>query len=218
MVLSVPVGIVHAVTAVSSGAGSGGGTIVSGFDDAVVAQMLRRASSSGFGRWWSRVENAGFCARPIHLAGVDGLGREQQVLGRCKNRRASVCPSCSDVYAADTWQLIHAGISGGHHGIPDTVAAHPGVFVTLTAPGFGTVHSVHKGASGGARRCHADPGVRSGTGGGECAHSRCRHGNLLWCNAVHVNADAVAGEPLCHRSPTSFVQSCSAERTTFGGF
>ncbi|MGO9349808.1 MAG: replication initiator [Mycobacterium sp.] len=44
----------------------------------------------------------GFCARPIHLVGVDGAGRQHTVLARCKNRRAAVCPSCSDLYAADT--------------------------------------------------------------------------------------------------------------------
>ena len=38
---------------------------------------------------------------------------------RCGNRRAAICPSCSDLYAADTWQLVHAGACGGHHGIPD---------------------------------------------------------------------------------------------------
>ena len=82
--------------------GGAGVTVVPGFSDAVVAQMLRRASSPGFERWWSRVQNAGYCARPIHLSGVDGLGRERQVLGRCKNRRASVCPWHCHVAASST--------------------------------------------------------------------------------------------------------------------
>lgn len=59
---------------------------------------------------------------------------------RCGNRRASVCPPCSRLYGGDTWQLVHAGILGGHHGIPDTVAEHPMAFVTLTAPSYGRVH------------------------------------------------------------------------------
>jgi hypothetical protein len=108
LVVSVPVGTVRGVRQAGSDSSAGvvstpGGAVVAGFSDAVVAQMLRRAASPGFERWWSRVENAGYCARPIHLSGVDGFGREHQVLGRCKNRRSAVCPSCSDVYAADTW-------------------------------------------------------------------------------------------------------------------
>jgi len=77
-----------------------------------LGQVVERASWSGFDRWWSKVTGVGFCARPIHLVGVDGTGRERTVLARCKNRRASVCPSCSDLYAADTWQLVTAGVSG----------------------------------------------------------------------------------------------------------
>jgi hypothetical protein len=107
----------------------------------VVRQMLRRAGSPSFKAWWAKVEDAGFCSNPIHLAGADGVGREHQVFTRCNNRRAIVCPSCSDLYARDTWQLIHAGLHGGHHNIPTTVAEHPQVFVTLTAPSFGAVHT-----------------------------------------------------------------------------
>ena len=57
----------------------------------------------------------------------------------CKTRRASRCPPCAEVYRADTYQLIRAGLTGGK-GIPATVADHPCVFVTLTAPSFGSVH------------------------------------------------------------------------------
>jgi len=84
--------------------------------------------------------------------GSIATGREHAVLARCKNRRVSVCPSCSDLYAADTWQLVTAGVVGGRHGMPNTVASHPAVFVTLTAPSFGSVHGVRAGVSGGARR------------------------------------------------------------------
>ena len=115
----------------------------------VVAQMVRRASSPSFETWWQKLEEAGFCANPIHLIGGDGLDRDHQVFTRCNNRRAIVCPSCSDLYARDTWQLIHAGLHGGHHDIPTTVTEHPQVFVTLTAPGFGAVHTTR--ATG---RCH----------------------------------------------------------------
>jgi replication initiator protein RepSA len=56
----------------------------------------------------------------------------------CKTRRAARCPPCAEVYRADTYQLIRAGLTGGK-GIPATVAEHPCVFVTLTAPSFGPV-------------------------------------------------------------------------------
>lgn len=160
-----------------------------------LGQVVERASWSGFDRWWSKVAGVGFCARPIHLVGVDAAGREHTVLARCKNRRASVCPSCSDLYAADTWQLVTAGVSGGRHGMPESVAWHPAVFVTLTAPSFGPVHGVRVGASGGARRCHLPVRVASSP-----SYRRCAHGKPLWCNAIHDNADHdhdVVGQPLC---------------------
>jgi uncharacterized Zn-finger protein len=120
--------------------------------DVVVNQMIRRARRRGFDAWWQRLEAVVFCANPIHLTGSDELGREHQVFTRCNNRRSVVCPSCSDLYSRDTWQLIHAGLQGGHHGIPATVADHPQVFVTLTAPSFGTVHTVRPEGS-----CHPQP-------------------------------------------------------------
>ena len=127
-----------------------------------LGQVVERACWSGFDRWWSKVAGVGFCARPIHLVGGDGTGREHTVLARCKNRRASMCPSCSDLYAADTWQLVTAGVVGGRHGMPNTVASHPAVFVTLTAPSFGPVHGVRAGVSGGARRCQRPARIASG--------------------------------------------------------
>jgi hypothetical protein len=39
------------------------------------------------------------------------------------------------------WQLVYAGLAGGRKGVPDSVAEHPQVFATLTAPSFGAVHS-----------------------------------------------------------------------------
>ena len=107
----------------------------------VIAQMLRRASSPSFGSWWHRAESVGFCAHPIQLAGADTGGRRHTVWTRCNNRRHAVCPSCSDLYARDTWQLVHAGAAGGHHDIPVEVAARPQVFATLTAPSYGAVHN-----------------------------------------------------------------------------
>lgn len=148
----------------------------------VIAQMLRRASSAGFGSWWHRAESVGFCAQPIQLCGADPGGRRHTVWTRCNNRRAAVCPSCSDLYARDTWQLVHAGAAGGHHDVPAEVANRPQVFATLTAPGYGTVHN----ATG--TPCHT-------TSNRSAAH--CRHGKPLRCTTTHNLDDPVVGEPLC---------------------
>jgi hypothetical protein len=167
-------------------------------DARVVAELIARASSPGYEAWWAKVTGSGFCASPVHLHRTtnpaDGA-RVVEVFARCKNRRAAVCPSCSALYAGDTWQLVHAGIGGGH-GVPATVAAHPAVFATLTAPGFGAVHrAVRRGETGPARRCHSPrPGMQV---------ARCRHGRLTSCTVVHdVTGNvgdqelSVVGQPL----------------------
>ncbi|KEF99086.1 MULTISPECIES: replication initiator [Mycobacterium] len=150
----------------------------------VIAQMLRRASSAGFGLWWHRVESVGFCAHPIQLSGTDTAGRRHTVWTRCNNRRTAVCPSCSDLYARDTWQLVHAGAAGGHHNIPVEVANRPQVFATLTAPSYGAVHN----ATGTA--CH--PNAIGSVG-------HCGHGNPLRCTITHAIDDPAVGQPLCRQ-------------------
>ncbi len=116
----------------------------------VTAQVIEKARSARFDTWWSRVASVGYCARPVHLSGRDNTGRTVAAMGRCKNRRAAVCPSCSDLYAGDTWHLVHAGVTGeATLNLPDTIAGHPMVFATLTAPSFGAVHTIRRGAIGG---------------------------------------------------------------------
>ncbi|MCA4727159.1 replication initiator [Mycolicibacterium fortuitum] len=155
----------------------------------VVEQMVRRAASMGYESWWRRAESVGFCAHPIQLVGADEYGRQRAVWTRCNNRRAHICPSCSDLYARDTWQLVHAGAAGGHHGMPTAVADHPQVFVTLTAPSFGAVHAATSGVDrkpGTCREHHRVGGYR-----------RCPHGKALWCSATHDHGDDLVGQPLC---------------------
>ncbi|MEV7175979.1 replication initiator [Kitasatospora sp. NPDC093679] len=62
------------------------------------------------------------------------------LLLRCGNRRTTRCASCAETYRRDTFHLITAGLTGGK-GTPQTVAAHPRVFATFTAPSFGPVHN-----------------------------------------------------------------------------
>ena len=127
---------------------------------AAVADRLLDGSLPGFLRQLQRVRA---CQHPVRLAGqvdrVDPVTGELTpdfdsddapdgvVLVPCGNRRASRCPSCSDLYAGDAWQIVHAGLVGGL-GLPDTVTEHPGLFVTVTAPSFGRVHSAGQGRPG----------------------------------------------------------------------
>lgn len=124
------------------------------------------------------------CTAPIHLSRNTTVGL-QKALVKCKNRRADICPTCSDVYAGDTWQLVHAGIGGGHN-IPATVAQHPLVFVTLTAPSFGPVHSAPRRRSDISLPC-----LRKDS------RTRCTHGSRLGCTEHHDSGDEIVGQPLC---------------------
>jgi hypothetical protein len=121
----------------------------------VLAEVIDRAGP-GYQRWAEQVAQAGYCAHPIRLAGrVEHADRATQqrrtvyatdrepdatLLKACGNRRASVCPSCSATYQADSFQLLAAGLRGGK-GVPETVAQHPRLYVTFTAPSFGRVHT-----------------------------------------------------------------------------
>ncbi|MDP8929569.1 MAG: replication initiation protein, partial [Actinomycetota bacterium] len=96
----------------------------------------------------------------------------------------SVCPSCSATYRADAWQLFAAGLRGGK-GVPDSVGRHPILFVTLTAPGFGAVHS-RRERGGTVHPCHPAGPKR-----------RCGHGAPLGCWRRHEPDDDTLGQPLC---------------------
>jgi hypothetical protein len=143
---------------------------------------------------------AGGCIQPVLVRGrVDHIdGTTGELLHRytsvhepggvlpiaCKTRRASRCPPCAEVYRADTYQLIRAGLTGGK-GIPDTVAGHPCVFVTLTAPSFGPVHA-RREKDGRILRCHPRRGKPT-----------CPHGNQLSCTERHPADSDRLGDPLC---------------------
>jgi hypothetical protein len=108
------------------------------------------------------------------------------LLKACGNRRASVCPSCSATYQADTFQLLAAGLRGGK-GLPERVARHPRLFVTFTAPSFGPVHS--RRAQGLlVFPCHP---YRQG--------ATCPHGRRVGCWQRHDPDDPRLGKPLCPR-------------------
>jgi Replication initiator protein, pSAM2 len=109
----------------------------------------------------------------------------------CGNRRANVCSACSDVYRADTYQLILAGLRGGK-GIPEEVAGHPCVIATFTAPSFGYVHSRRE-----KRRSHKDQPVKALPCRPHRRPEYCPHGVNLVCNRSHRENEKCLGQPLC---------------------
>ena len=96
--------------------------------------------------WERQLARTGACSRPVRLRGVSAIDLASgEVAGgvihvACGNRRETACPSCSALYKGDARQLVRAGLTGGK-GVPESVAAHPCVFATLTAPSFGPVHA-----------------------------------------------------------------------------
>src|SRR5947209_2484666 len=107
------------------------------------------AARADFRRWEREFATDTGCSHPVQLrhrtdmidlATGELAPRYGQVSAQCGNRREAVCPSCSAIYKRDARQLVRAGLAGGK-GIPDTIAAHPCVFATLTAPSFGPVHA-----------------------------------------------------------------------------
>jgi hypothetical protein len=112
----------------------------------------------------------------------------------CGNRRAAVCPSCAETYRRDAYQLVRAGLIGGKT-VPASVAGHPAVFATFTAPSFGPVHTRH------VRRHHCTDKSRCACRPDPC-HARrdaetCPHGRPLTCFARHEPGDQALGQPLC---------------------
>ncbi|MQA14173.1 MAG: hypothetical protein GEV09_08365 [Pseudonocardiaceae bacterium] len=166
------------------------------------ATAARRAASPDYPRWADHIATTGGCQRPIRLAGhlhtVDTTTGETTssrstetlpdgvIYTSCGDRRASVCPACAETYRADTYHLVRAGLVGGK-GVPDTVATHPVVFATFTAPAFGPVHSrVVDRRTGRVKPCRMRRTIQ-----------RCHHGRVLACPQRHAEDAKCIGQPLC---------------------
>ncbi|HJT04957.1 MAG TPA: replication initiator [Pseudonocardiaceae bacterium] len=170
------------------------------FPARTVDDIVNRAARPDFDRWSDQVTRCGHCSHPVRLRGRvehhTATGRrvaystdgepDRVLLIRCGNRRAAVCPSCSWEYAGDMWQLLYAGAAGGRKGVPETIRSHPLVFATLTAPGFGPVHTTRADRSGPARCRPAQGKPRL-----------CPHGRTTWCTAIHRGDDPRLGQPIC---------------------
>jgi hypothetical protein len=71
--------------------------------------------------------------------------------------------------------------------VPESIRSHPLVFATLTAPGFGPVHTTRTDRTHGPARCrpaHGTPRL-------------CQHGRPTWCTAIHTEDDPRLGQPIC---------------------
>ncbi|GAB3705980.1 plasmid replication initiator protein [Amycolatopsis oliviviridis] len=161
--------------------------------------LIRRVSQPGYQWWLTHVMSAAACSRPVrlkleaHWHGSAGTEIDQVTAGMpdgalyvaCKNRRTSVCPACAQTYRADTYQLVKAGLVGGK-GVPETVSEHPCLFVTLTAPSFGLVHTRVIGHNGQVRPCRARRNTEP-----------CPHGRPQTCLERHHEHDPRVGEPIC---------------------
>jgi hypothetical protein len=169
---------------------------VGGIDGALLAGIIERVGSPGFARFRGQLRSSGYCARPVRLRGEirtrDGqrvwstAGEPDGVLRKaCGNRREAVCPQCAERYRQDAYHLIAAGLRGGK-GIPASVTAHPFVFVTLTAPSFGAVHTRPLRGDGEPARCRPRRDAPT-----------CEHGVRMSCGEVHDDGDSCLGQPLC---------------------
>src|SRR5215468_8261532 len=170
---------------------------------ASAGELLNFASGDDFARWERQLTTTGNCANPVRLRGrIDAIDRatgEKATIYDtanepggvlripCGNRREDICPPCSDVYKGDARQIIRSGLTGGK-GIPETVATHPCVFATLTAPGFGPVHTIRTGRR--ARRLACRPRR-------DAHQRRCPHGRDLSCGRHHQEHDPRLGTPMC---------------------
>jgi Replication initiator protein, pSAM2 len=145
-----------------------------------------------FRSWERQLARTGACSRPVRLRGTSAIDTASgEVAGgvlhvACGNRRETACPACSALYKGDARQLVRAGLTGGK-GIPETIAAHPCVFATLTAPSFGPVH---------ARRMRGKT-VLPCRPRRDSKDRRCPHGRDISCAIRHGDADPRLGRPLC---------------------
>ncbi len=178
------------------GYGEDAGLELPALSSAATAALVGRIRDRSFEAFADAAAAVGYCARPVRLHGssttidtatgevLDTFTSADAPLGvvhvPCGNRRASVCPACSRVYARDTYEVIRTGVQGGKT-VPAEVGENPLVFATLTAPSFGHVHSMRNGG-----RCR--PRDRS---------DRCVHGRIRSCFAVHDEGDPVVGAPIC---------------------
>jgi hypothetical protein len=132
------------------------------------------------------VDEAGRCSYPVRLRSTQVNSLTGEFTSRiikvaCKDRREIVCAACSRTYGTDAWIVAATGLNGGKGVSPDVVEC-PRLFVTMTAPGFGAVHTIR--SSGGC--------VRPAS-----ASRSCEHGVPRSCGLHHGLGDRLLGLPIC---------------------
>ena len=164
-------------------------------DRRVVEGILTRLHSpGGLDAFESQVRGIRGCRRPVRLAGrtirvgQDGLHPriafdtrslpDGVLLKACGTRRETLCPPCASLYRGDAFALVASGLRGGKD-VPETVAEHPAVLLTLTAPSFGPVHRRRSDGT-----CHP-------------SGPSCPHGRTLMCGSRHLENDGLVGQALC---------------------
>jgi hypothetical protein len=94
-----------------------------------VLKDLVHRSNTDLRRWLDQVNGLRGCGEPVRPAGETmtldantghvlshySTANEPhgQLMVRCKNRRATRCPSCADEYRADAYHFIKAGLASG---------------------------------------------------------------------------------------------------------
>ncbi|HEY1666260.1 MAG TPA: replication initiator [Trebonia sp.] len=164
--------------------------------------MTHALAVEDFSAFERQISTAAACSRPVRLRGkvtavdlasgdtaavYDTASESGGVLHvACGNRRESACPACSAIYKRDARQLVRAGLVGGK-GVPESVAAHPCVFATLTAPSFGPVHS-RRERNGKVLPCRPRRDANKRV---------CPHGRDISCAARHAKDDPRLGRAMC---------------------
>jgi replication initiator protein RepSA len=159
-------------------------------------------AAGDFTTWEGEFAPAGGCSHPVRLRGsvsaVDLLTGESVpvfdssaepdgvIYVPCGNRRESACPSCSATYKRDARFVVRSGLSGGK-GVPESVASHPLVFATLTAPSFGPVHA-RRERGGKVLPCRPRR---------DASKRVCPHGRDISCAVRHVEDDPRLGRAMC---------------------
>jgi hypothetical protein len=160
----------------------------------MIRSIGRQIATKQFDAFQNQGVGCGWCRHPIRVRGSvtvdDGTVRRLVfntatlpggvALKACGSRRETRCPACAAVYRGEARHLVQAGLVGGK-GVDESVAHYPAVFVTLTAPSFGSVHGVK--VVGPCR-----PGSTT---------SRCPHGQLGSCFLRHERDSELVGSPLC---------------------
>jgi uncharacterized Zn-finger protein len=163
-------------------------------DHAMLEALVRHGRHGQLDQFLTQGDGCAWCRHPIRLRGyvlsTDADGRRVSFtsaslpdgvfLKACGSRSEVRCPACAQVYRGDARHLVRAGLEGGK-GVSEAIAEHPAVFLTLTAPGFGAVHTMRPGSD--CRR--------------RLLRSRCIHGRSTVCLQRHGSNNELIGTPLC---------------------